>query len=695
MRIFVGVFLWILLSLATLPYTSLLSAQSTVGNGVYNDLYNQQSQYGINVPDPNYGMGTQMDSLGSGKDKEKKIRKPLESYYFVDSIKQRNAFSWRHNPYNNNIDLIPIDTMLEGFQKDYFFFQQENVGVAYLGNLGGAAVPLNFYNRPQNTLFSFLDAYDMYLFTPSTARFFNAKRPFTQLSYFMSGQTLRAEEQLRVLHSQNISPSSSFNLDYRNNGTRGMYHNQRSKDKNLSIAFTHTGKRYSVHAGYIYNMGDIRENGGLFDDREVKDTLIDLPQNLTMNLRDARNIYKGNTFYITQSYGIPLVKVNEEENETLADVPAVFIGNSFEYTRYKKTYTDTRNETQDGFYQNWFINPYESCDSINQRLLDVRLFAQVQPYNRQGIFGTIDGGIGFRNEHYYYFTMAQYMTPSKGTVKNSVYVYANVSGQLKKYLSWGGHFKYTPIGYRNQDMTIGGDITLSAFIKDRPITLSADVQYDMRTPSYWAEQYFSNHYAWNNSFKKENETRFNVRLSVPSVGIEAGMSQSLINHKVYYNSESLPAQYGSALSVTGVYLQKDFRIAGLHLNNRVLLQWSSAQDVAPVPLVAANATYFYEFSIVKNVLRMQIGVDGYYNTSYYGFGYNPAIMQFYNQRQVKTGDYIWMDAFISGKWKRLRFLVKLQHFNYELFGGREYFQVAHYPLNRRMFKFGVSWNFYD
>lgn len=56
MRIFVGVFLWILLSLATLPYTSLLSAQSTVGNGVYNDLYNQQSQYGINVPDPNYGM---------------------------------------------------------------------------------------------------------------------------------------------------------------------------------------------------------------------------------------------------------------------------------------------------------------------------------------------------------------------------------------------------------------------------------------------------------------------------------------------------------------------------------------------------------------------------------------------------------------------------------------------------------------
>ena len=112
-------------------------------------------------------------------------------------------------------------------------------------------------------------------------------------------------------------------------------------------------------------------------------------------------------------------------------------------------------------------------------------------------------------------------------------------------------------------------------------------------------------------------------------------------------------------------------------------------------MLSATATYFYEFSVVKNVLRLQLGVDAYYNTSYYGPGYNPATMQFYNQREVKTGNYLWMDAFLSGKWKRVRLLVKLQHFNYELFGGRRYFQTAHYPLNRRMLKFGVSWNFYD
>lgn len=671
------------------------------GNGTHNDLYNKTQNNSSNRYDPKnplantYGIETTPDSIG-GK-KERKPRKPIETYLFSDSIKARNVFSWRHNPYNNNVEIIDIDTMLTDFQKDYLFFNTGNsVGAAYLGNLAGAAMPLNYFERKSSAPFTFLDGYSNYLYTPETAKFFNARRPFSQLSFFMSGQSKRAEEQLRVLHSQNISPSSSFNLDYRNNGTRGMYNNQRSKDKNLSLAFAHTGKRYSIHGGYIYNMGNMQENGGIIDDREVKDTLIDLPQNILINLKDARNTFKGNTFYFTQTYGLPLVKPDSATKETLADVPAVFLGNSFEFTKYKKVYTDTRLQSYDTYYQNWYINPNQTNDSLSQHLMDLRFFAQVQPYNRNGVFGTIDGGVGFKNESFYNFTMEDYLNSStKANKKNSLYVYAHAGGQLQKYMKWSGRFKYTPIGYRNQDLEIGGSLEFTANVKKKPLSLFLDFQYGMNTPSYWTENYFSNHYAWDNSFKKENETRFSATLRVNSIGLEAGVTQSLLNNKIYWNAASLPAQSSGALSLTGVFLRKDFRLGGLHLNNRVLLQLTSASEVVPVPLVSANATYFYEFNVVKNVLRLQIGLDCFYNTDYYGPGYNPALMQFYNQQSVKTGNYIWMDAFVSGKWKRLRFLVKMQHLNYELFGGRDYFQVAHYPLNRRMLKLGVSWNFYD
>jgi hypothetical protein len=131
------------------------------------------------------------------------------------------------------------------------------------------------------------------------------------------------------------------------------------------------------------------------------------------------------------------------------------------------------------------------------------------------------------------------------------------------------------------------------------------------------------------------------------------------------------------------------------LDNRVLLQWSTNQEVAPVPLLSAFLSYYYEFWVVRNVLRLQIGLDGRYNTRYYAPGYNPALSAFYNQREVEVGNYPYMDAFVMGKWKRMRIFLKYQHVNKGLFGNGEYFSAANYPLNPGMFKIGISWGFYD
>lgn len=675
-----------MLVLLFISISEVVNAQSVLSND--SSIYDQ---YNTGAAEQQMGMEEEVDSLSRGK--KERVVKPMLSYLFTDSTRVQNVFSWRHSTMNNNVKIAEIDTALVDFHRDYRFFQNESVGAIYLGNLGGAETQLNYFDRANMQNFSFLSAYADYLMTPENVQFYNGKNPFTQLSFFMSGQTARAEEQLRVIHAQNISPSTSIVLDYRNNGTRGMYNYQSAKSKNLNLSVAHTGKKLTIHGGYIYNMGSVNENGGLVDAGMVKDTLVDLPQTLEMNLEDAYNSYKGNTFYATASYAIPFIETGS--TETIANVPALFVGTSVQYTKYHKQYSDTKSGVYEDYYQNWYINPDRTTDSLAENLLDAKAFMQLQPYNREGILGTIDGGIGYRNYHYYNFSLSDYLYPQDGFNESSVYVFGNIGGKLKRYVDWNGGVEYTPIGYRNQDIKMYGDLKLNAFVKNKPLSLSGSVQYEVKEPSYWSEHYFSNHYMWNNSFDKENETRFSVKLEVPDVGIEASMTQSVVTNKIYYNAESLPTQYGSALSVTGVYLRKDFRLGGFHFNNRVLLQWSSNQEVAPVPLASVNLNYYFEFNVVKNVLRMQIGADGYYNTEYYGYAYNPAIMQFYNQQSVKVGNYPWTDLYISGKWKRLRFLVKLQHFNNELYGGRDYFSVVDYPLNRRMLKMGVSWNFYD
>ena len=448
-----------------------------------------------------------------------------------------------------------------------------------------------------------------------------------------------------------------------------------------------------MHAGYIFNMQNVKENGGIKRDEDITDTIFEMPELIEVRLMDARNQLKNNTFYVVQSYGIPLRRLTDEDF-SIARNSTIFIGHSFELSKFYRKYTDTRSNSGD-YYENWYISDVASSDSTYERLLSNKVFVQIQPWDRNGPIGVIDAGIGNDAHRYYQFRMEDYLRENKGVTRNSTYVYGAVEGRVKKYFSWGAHLKYHLFGYRSQDLDLGGNVAFSVFVRGKPITLKGSFRHQTLTPDYWTENYFSNHFAWNNSFAKESETRFSASLNVPAINFEFGAQQSLLNNRIYYDAQALPAQYDGVVSVSGLYAHKDFRIGGLHLNHRVLLQFSSVQEVVPVPLASAYLSYFFEFNIVKNVLRMQIGLDGRYNTSYYAFGYNPATAQFYNQREKELGNYPYVDLFVSAKWKRMRILIKMQHLNEDLFGTRDYFTVLHYPLNKRAFKLGFSWSFYD
>ncbi len=310
------------------------------------------------------------------------------------------------------------------------------------------------------------------------------------------------------------------------------------------------------------------------------------------------------------------------------------------------------------------------------------------------MIGVIDGGVGMDLHHYYQFQMGDYLVPSRnGENRTSYYVYGSVAGKALKYADWGADLRFHPAGYRSGDLEFGANIALHAYSKKRPMTLSGSFRSWVRSPGYWTENYFSNHYVWSNSFAKENENRFDVRFTIPHLALELGGFLSFATDKFYYDATGVPAQ--GSVDLTAVYASKNFRLGGLNLDNRVLLQWSTDHMVAPVPLASAFLTYYYEFNLVRNVLRLQLGLDGRYNTEYYAFGYMPATAQFYNQREKELGNYIMVDAFVAAKWKRMRILLKMQHVNEDLWGARNYFTVLHYPQNKRVLKLGLSWGFYD
>ena len=645
--------------------------------------------------------------------KVRRIRKPLESYYFNDSIRALPNFMWYVDRDMNNVDIQPLDTTLMDWRIDYPYFRK-GVGDITIGGLGQSTLPFNYFDRSTSSDFSFAQSYDAYTYRMENIPFYNSKTPYLNFMYLESGQKRYREEHFEVTAAQNISPTTSVNVNYKARGTKGLYDWQGTANRNLSVAFAHTGKRYSIHAAYMHNRIKQEENGGAVGLWAVADTIYEHPSGVPMKLAgaEAHNSYRNNSFFVKQAYTIPLQPVTDYDF-SLADLSAVYFGHIFEYNSWSKLYTDKYAEftndrgsindageyapTKESYYKDWYISPEESRDSIREQVISNRFFVEAQPWDRNGAIGRLGGGIGLDMYRYSQFAFDDYVGGKQGKDKQTAwYAYGAISGKVKKFADWGADFKYYPSGYRGGDFSINAHIALTARLRGRPIILSGRFSQTKRSPSYWENNLFSNHYVWFNSFKQEDETRFEASLEIPDYALEVGFWQGVVNNKIYYDATSHVAQSNEAISITSLYARKDFRLGGFHFDHRVLLQWSSNQEVVPIPLCSAYLSYYYEFWVERNkVLRLQMGVDGRFNTSYYAPSYNPALAAFYNQREYKVGNYPYLDVFVTAKWKRMRIFLKYQHLNRGLLGNGQYMTAAGYPQNPGMFKMGISWGFYD
>ncbi|MFR9597568.1 MAG: putative porin [Rikenellaceae bacterium] len=644
--------------------------------------------------------------------KSKKEKMPLESYFFSDSLRALKNIKWFVNRDYNEVKFQSIDTTLVDWRIDYPVLK-DGVGDMMLGGLGQASQAIDFSQRADPFNFSFSQPYSSYIFTMENAPFYNTKKIFTQLQYIEAGQSSYRETNFQIRHAQNITPSTGFSIDYKSPGTKGKYQRQDTKNHNLALTFSHTGKRYSVHAGYLNNRIETEESGGVVGEWAIIDSLFEMPVGVPMKLENAEatNVYRNKSFFVEQSYGIPLEPMSDYDF-SMANLSAIYFCHSFEYNRWTKTYSDiyatytndrdsrnedgTWNSAVGSYYDNWYINPNTTRDSLSESVISNRFFIQAQPWGRYGMLGTLNAGVGIDFHTYSQFSMDDYLSGEMAKVhETSLFVYGKIDGRLRDYINWGANVKVYPAGYRGGDLEAGANITLSANIAGKKWILDGEVSTERRSASYWEQNLFSNHYAWNNNFSAESESQIKASLSIPECNFELGITQSVLSDKIYYDTDCIVTQSTDMVSVTGAYLHKDFKIAGFNFGHRVLWQMSSNSEVVTVPTVSAYLSYYYEFWIVKNVLRLQTGVDGRYTSKYYMPSYNPALSTFYNQRDREGGGYPYMDVYAAAKWKRMRILLKYQHLNQGLFGNDDYFAVEGYPLNPGMFKMGISWSFYD
>jgi hypothetical protein len=162
-------------------------------------------------------------------------------------------------------------------------------------------------------------------------------------------------------------------------------------------------------------------------------------------------------------------------------------------------------------------------------------------------------------------------------------------------------------------------------------------------------------------------------------------------------------QNATDINLLTAQLSQDFTFGPLNWENVITYQRSSNNNVLPVPDLNAYSNLYLRFKIAK-VLKCDFGADVRYFTKYYAPDYSPMLGQYTVQKnmaaegepdtRIEIGNYPIVNVYANFHLKHTRFFVMMSHINAGS-GKRNYFLVPHYALNDRIFRIGLSWNFFN
>lgn len=663
-----------------------------------------------------------MDSLRKLKEDKKAVKdsitretpRILDTYALPDSMQYKRIIAWTEDRDFGDLKPFVPDTSYNHHFYDDYPFRRKDVNASWLGVDGSPLQYYNWFKREEGTDVPFYEAQRPWAFTPATLKQYNSKTPHTELAYYgtlLSGDE-KASDNLHILTTQNILPELNFTLAYDRFGGKGMLINEETTNKNFTTAVNYLGKKYQANAGYIYNMVKRQENGGITDNSWIRDTTVDA-RDIKVNLTNAQSKIKKNTFYLDQQLRIPFNFINtlKSRKDTLfvadsldSDITTAFIGHSSEYSAYTRKYTDAiSDDAGKAFYNNVFLlDPSSSADSMRVSVLDNRVYLRLQPWASDAIVSKLDVGIGDTYRQYYTPTAAD----TTNTGLNSFYVYAGAKGQYKKYFEWNGKARFDLLGYTAGDFSVNANAKASFYpfrrAKQSPVNLGVSFETSLKTPSWYTTHIYANHFNWDCTFEKTSITKLQASLDIPRWKLSAQVGYGLLSGNTWYDTLGIVQQNLKPMSVLNASLRKEFVIARfLHLDNRALLQFSSDEEVLPLPNLAVNLRWFAEFVVQRypdkksNVMTMQIGVDALWNSRWYAPGWNPNLGVFHNQNKIAMNNGPVFDAFINIQWKRACIFLK-----YENAGQgwplekADYFTADHYIYTQRAFRVGIFWPFY-
>jgi hypothetical protein len=619
-----------------------------------------------------------------------------------DEFKHSHQYSYLNKKASYFVDTSLVDMswyhMLNAAQKDSY-------GRLVLSNLGAARNNLLIPNSSDFWTYQSFGAFDDYFSKPTSIPYYQVRSPLTDARHhngYDRGQTFS------ILHSQNINNRWNAYMKYRRLNSLGFYANNQNKQAsfNFSTSYYTKSKIYFLNASFASEKMELQEYGGIAGDSLFTDNLQGSRVVINPRLTQDNRILYNRDYYL--DHKIDLIKLFSKrpkkeaptDSTTLDSASAlvdslpilaeeidiqlkekgraaIYLGHTFRYNRRAQVYEGNSSS----FYNDYYFNTGSYSDSLAYIGIENTLYLQ----STIGDTSRFELKAGIKN--LYTETGNAFFNFSASNLG----LVGEIKGNYRDKFQLKGTVDFILAGSLAGDFAINGEIETVIYRKVRAF---GSYQLQNKTPDFQGLYYYSNNFIWNNNFSPE--------LSNTIIGGFKWQENNYLQFKtwtntnfLYYDAASL-AQSANLVAYSSLELRQDFKFWNfLHFDNRITYQVPlDGEEVLPLPeLVSRNSLYF-QFKLFKGVLGCLVGAEMNYFSEYNSPSYSPALGRFYVANEYPIGNFPVLDLFAQFKLSRAIIFLKLEN-STEGITPYNYFAAPHFPLNDRVFRFGVNWRFFN
>jgi hypothetical protein len=492
-------------------------------------------------------------------------------------------------------------------------------------------------------------------------------------------------QQFKFLFTQTFFKKANVTLRLNRNTFIGQYTRQNSLLNNvyLSSNFESNNKKFGYYFVVLQNTNLNSESGGI-----------------------ANGILNSTTAFLRKSLlNVNLSSASRENRQVLVNAKPYFLLNANKkdamaqhYIQLNATadlqsikYSDA-NSANDGFYSAFNYDSTLTRDSSN-----IKQFTNDVSYVLKGNNNAYGFSLGYKNE--------QIRTWQKNTrhydngIVHAAFSLNKKLGQKdstsapNSTMALLGSAEQVLHGYNAGDVASRLQISL-AQSKKWQTEFTAAFGFENRKPDQNFLQWKSNHFEWLNYFQQQQILDAGVGFKLNKILSFDVLYQS-INHLLYFDSTAAPAQLqgkannlAASLTLSKVFMKH----LGVYVSHTY--QQTSAAEVLKVPAQISVAKLYYQGNLSNNALQLHIGTQLRFYQSFNVYAYMPSTQVFYVQSSRNSGNFPYVDVYLSGRIRPVTFFVKLENI-LAGYAGYDYFLVAGYYQPELAFRMGITWQFWD